>query len=761
MPSRPYVLLSCATSADGYLDDATPRRLILSGPADLDRVDEVRAGCDAILVGAQTVRTDNPRLLIRDPRRSARRAARGLPAHPARVTLTATGDLDPRARFFAPGALRLVYCATPALTRARARLGDSAVLIDAGDPLSLDFILSDLAERGVARALVEGGAHVLGEFLAAGLADELNLAVAPFFVADPAAPRLDLPGPGSGGPMTLAETRRVGEVALLRYLLGAGGPDHRFLRWAVELSRLCPPSDSAFSVGAVVVGEDGEVLATGFSREQEDHDHAEEVALRKLARGQPGPDPRLRHATVYSSLVPCGARASRPVTCVGHIVAAGIPRVVFAWREPRLFTDGEGAEQLRAAGVAITELPELAERARAINAHLVRIRRVTSPGLRHSRIAILGYFFVLGAATATWAARLPAIKESLHLSDGRLGLALFAVPAGSVLTLALSGRIADRFGAVRVLRIAGVLVPVALVPIGLASGLAALMATLAVYGALAGLLDVSMNACGARLELGYDRPIMSSLHAGYSIAGLAGAGIGGIAAWLGASPLATFTVAAVALIVLSLMAAPHVFIPAVAVRQAHPDDPPRRSARQISAVIWVLGLLALCGQVGEGSAGDWSAVYMHANLGTSAGVAAVALGAFSVTMAAGRVAGDRLSVRFGPVRLVRASGLVAGLGLAAGLLIGTPAAAIVGFALLGLGLAGIFPQIVTAAARLDPEQAGRNIGRIAAVSYSGLLSGPVLIGVIASGVGLRAALGVPAALALLVAAAAGVMSPRR
>jgi MFS family permease len=385
---------------------------------------------------------------------------------------------------------------------------------------------------------------------------------------------------------------------------------------------------------------------------------------------------------------------------------------------------------------------------------------VTSPGLRHSRIAILGYFFVLGAATATWAARLPAIKESLHLSDGRLGLALFAVPAGSVLTLALSGRIADRFGAVRVLRIAGVLVPVALVPIGLASGLAALMATLAVYGALAGLLDVSMNACGARLELGYDRPIMSSLHAGYSIAGLAGAGIGGIAAWLGASPLATFAVAAVALIVLSLMAAPHVFIPAVAAREEHSDDLPRRSARQISAVIWVLGLLALCGQVGEGSAGDWSAVYMHANLGTSAGAAAVALGAFSVTMAAGRVAGDRLAARFGPVRLVRASGLVAGLGLAAGLLIGTPAAAIAGFALLGLGLAGIFPQIVTAAARLDPERAGRNIGRIAAVSYSGLLSGPVMIGVIASGVGLRAALGVPAALALLVAAAAGVMSPR-
>ena len=386
---------------------------------------------------------------------------------------------------------------------------------------------------------------------------------------------------------------------------------------------------------------------------------------------------------------------------------------------------------------------------------------MTSPQLRWSRAAISAYFFILGVAFATWSARLPAIKQSLHLSDGRLGLALFAVPAGSVLTLALSGRIADRFGAVRVLRVAGVLDPAALVLVGLAGNLAGLMAALAVFGAVAGLLDVSMNACGARLELGYGRPIMSSLHASYSIAGLGGAAIGGVSAWLGASPLATFAVAAVVLIVLGLLAAPHVFIPAVTPPVERPGGPPRRSPRQIATVIWVLGLLALCGQVGEGSAGDWSAVYLHVDLGTSAGAAAVALGAFSVTMAAGRVAGDRLAARFGSVRLVRASGLVAGLGLAGGLLGGTPVAAIVGFALLGLGLAGIFPQIVTAAARLDPEQAGRNIGRIAAVSYSGLLSGPVVIGAIASGVGLRDALLVPAALALLVAAAAGVMKPAR
>jgi MFS family permease len=389
---------------------------------------------------------------------------------------------------------------------------------------------------------------------------------------------------------------------------------------------------------------------------------------------------------------------------------------------------------------------------------------VTARDLRRARLAVLGYFFVLGAATATWSARLPAIKAGLHLSDGRLGLALFAVPAGSVLTLPFSGRIADRFGAVRVTRIAGAACPAALVPIGLGpqtGSLALLVAALACYGALAGLLDVSMNACGAQLEIAYGRPILSSLHAGYSIAGLAGAGIGGLSAALGVGPLPTFAAAAAALIIAGLFAGPRMVIPPAPTQTPWPEDGPRRSPRQISVVIWVLGLLALCGQVGEGAAGDWSAVYLHVNLGTSAGLAAAGLAAFSVTMAAGRVAGDRLAARFGSVRLVRASGLVAGLGLAAGLLLRSPAVAVAGFALLGAGLAGIFPQIVSSAVRLDPSRAGRNIGRIAAVAYSGLLGGPVAIGAAASGVGLRDALLIPAALAIGVAAAAGVLSPHQ
>lgn len=144
--------------------------------------------------------------------------------------------------------------------------------------------------------------------------------------------------------------------------------DLHWLERAVELSRLCPPSETAFSVGAVIVGEDGEVLSEGYSREVDAHNHAEEAALGKL----PADDPRLRTATIYSSLEPCGQRASRPRTCAELIIAAGIPRVVMAWREPDLFVSAtQGTALLTAAGIEVVELNELAEAAWAVNAHLL------------------------------------------------------------------------------------------------------------------------------------------------------------------------------------------------------------------------------------------------------------------------------------------------------------------------------------------------------------------------------------------------------
>ncbi|EIV96416.1 dCMP deaminase [Frankia sp. QA3] len=151
------------------------------------------------------------------------------------------------------------------------------------------------------------------------------------------------------------------------------GPDgdRYWLARAVELGRRCPPSTTAFSVGAMIVAADGTLLAEGYSRAQEPHDHAEEVALRRLAARTDlaaGTDPAA--ATVYSSLEPCSARASRPRTCTELILAAGIGRVVFAWREPSLFVDCDGAERLAAAGVEVVEIPALAVDVRAVNSHL-------------------------------------------------------------------------------------------------------------------------------------------------------------------------------------------------------------------------------------------------------------------------------------------------------------------------------------------------------------------------------------------------------
>ena len=412
MTGRPYVVLSCAMSLDGYLDGTGEERLVLSGAADLDRVDAERAAADAILVGAGTISRDDPRLLVRSAGRQADRAARGLPPQPAGVTVTASGDLDPAARFFrgagegtgppAPAVppRRIVYAARPVLPKLRDQLGGLAEVVDAGDPPQLADLVSDLGRRGVGRLMVEGGASLGTQFLAAGLVDELQLAIAPFFVGDPAAPRFAGPGhypAGPAHPLHLAEARPVGEMVLLRYLAGrpaargraargSGGrreeaaaavgdrmpgrgpaataADREWLREAIELSRRCPPSPSAFSVGAVIVAADGGMLATGFSRQRDPHDHAEEGALATLDPG----DPRLPGATLYSSLEPCRFRASRPRPCAELIIAAGVRRVVIAWLEPPVFAQGGGAELLRSSGITVVEVPELADEARAVNA---------------------------------------------------------------------------------------------------------------------------------------------------------------------------------------------------------------------------------------------------------------------------------------------------------------------------------------------------------------------------------------------------------
>jgi 5-amino-6-(5-phosphoribosylamino)uracil reductase len=209
-------------SIDGYLGDRSPR-MALSNDADFDRVDEVRASCDAIMVGAVTVRTDNPRLLIRSPERREAREARGLAASPIKITVTERADLDVESNFFTTGEVeKLVYTSTARVRDARARLGPVATIVDGGRPVRMRRLSEDLADRGVARLMVEGGGVVHTQFLADDLVDELQLVVAPFFVGDSTAPRFvtDARFPWHAGRRaTLAEVRQIGDVVLLRYAL--------------------------------------------------------------------------------------------------------------------------------------------------------------------------------------------------------------------------------------------------------------------------------------------------------------------------------------------------------------------------------------------------------------------------------------------------------------------------------------------------------------------------------------------------------------
>jgi 5-amino-6-(5-phosphoribosylamino)uracil reductase len=225
MPERPYTLLSCALSIDGYLGSAAPRRLELSNQADFDRVDAVRAESDAILVGAGTVRSDNPRLLVRSPDRREERAARGLPASPIKVTMTDRMGLDPGADFFTAGANeKLVYCSSPSVGDARSRLGAQATVVDGGRRVKMRRLSEDLGERGVGRLMVEGGGKVHTQFLTEDLVDELQLVVAPFFVGDSRATRFVSDGRFPWNPdrrARLAGVRQIGDVVLLRYALSA------------------------------------------------------------------------------------------------------------------------------------------------------------------------------------------------------------------------------------------------------------------------------------------------------------------------------------------------------------------------------------------------------------------------------------------------------------------------------------------------------------------------------------------------------------
>ena len=374
----------------------------------------------------------------------------------------------------------------------------------------------------------------------------------------------------------------------------------------------------------------------------------------------------------------------------------------------------------------------------------------------NARRAVSYFFILLGTVSGAWAARIPAIKHNLDLSDGQLSYGLLAVALGLITGMRFAGHLNDRLGSARLITPAAIATALTVIPPGYAPTLPTLIATLFLFGLVNASLDVSMNAHGVEVERAYGRPIMSSFHGMFSIGGLLGAGIGGLFAWLDLSAAATLTAVGVPLALASLYARRHLL----------PTTPPPATTTTPRRAPWtnwiiLMGIVAFAGLVGEGAANDWTAVYLFQNLDAPQAVAAAGFAVFSASMTVGRFAGDHLAQRFGPVRLVRYSGLVAALGLGGALLIGHTFAAFIGFALFGLGLATIVPQVFSAAGNHDPARAGQAIAQVATVGYAGLVAGPAIIGGAAELIGLPAALGIPALLAAFMAASAGALRQRQ
>ncbi|HEY2506850.1 MAG TPA: MFS transporter [Streptosporangiaceae bacterium] len=423
------------------------------------------------------------------------------------------------------------------------------------------------------------------------------------------------------------------------------------------------------------------------------------------------------------------------------------------------------------------------------------------PGpLRRARLAVVVYFAMLGVANGVWLSRIPAVKASLQLSDGVLGVALLSAPAGLVVVVLFSSRIVHRFGSRRPTAIAGVCAALLPIALGLAPALAALMVALFAFGLASGMLDVSMNSQAVLVERAYGRPLMTSFHACFSFGGLGGALLGSLFASAGIAPALNFTAVGVPLagcVALTgrwlvadqggnqpdsaAAATPRAGVRADAARANAARAAAARSgagraaaaraaaaraglrslARSWAPALVVMALLAACSLLGEGAAEGWSAVYLHDNLRASAGLAALAYAGFSVAMAGGRLSGDRLAARFGPARLMRWCGIVAAAGLSLALLSGDSIGAIGGFALFGAGLSCTFPLLVSAAGNVEPDRPAHGIARVAGSGYAGMLGGPVLIGGLASALGLQRALAVPVVLALVIALGAGVVAPAK
>jgi MFS transporter len=350
-----------------------------------------------------------------------------------------------------------------------------------------------------------------------------------------------------------------------------------------------------------------------------------------------------------------------------------------------------------------------------------------------ARAATFGVFFVNGAVIGTWVGHIPWIKDRFGFSTSTFGLVILAMSIGVIVALPLMGQAIVRLGSARSTRIAGsACVALVLLPL-LAPEPWLLPLALVALGAASGAMDVSMNAHGVAVERLLHRPVMSSLHAGWSFGGLAGAGMVAIGVAVGLDPRVQTLVAATLLAVL-LAACLARLGPGSATA-----DAPQGFVRPSRGVV-LLAVLCLLIMVTEGAMADWGGIYLTGDLGTSAAVAALAFAAFSGGMTAGRVFGDAINHRIGSARLMRWGSALAAIALGGMLLIGAPGLALVGFFLVGLGVANGVPLVFSAAGHAPGRESGPNIAAVSSMGSIGFLAGPPFIGFVAEATSLPLAL---------------------
>jgi len=368
---------------------------------------------------------------------------------------------------------------------------------------------------------------------------------------------------------------------------------------------------------------------------------------------------------------------------------------------------------------------------------------------RAARRAVMATFGINGLALSSWFPHIPAVQRKLELSDGTLGVALLGTAVGALVATTASGWVIARVGSRLTTQVA-VLALCASLPLpGLAPNLVLLVLSLVLLGAANGVLDVAMNTQAVAVEKRYRRPIMSTFHGVFSLGGLASSGLAVVIVGSGVGTVTHLTFAGLVLGIAAF----------VATRWLLPDEGTRDGAHgpifaRPSGPLIALGVVAFCVLLGEGAMADWSAVYLRNSLGTSAAYAAAGYAVFSSTMALGRLTGDRLTADFGPETLVRAGGAVVAIGLGLALILGRPAAALIGFACVGAGLSFMFPIVLSAAGRVRGVAPGLALAAVTSVGYTGFLAGPPLIGLVAQVTSLRIALGIVAALGALITALA-------